>query len=111
MTTITNLVVALMIVTQGEAPVKGCALVTDDVAHGIWWDKIETLYRKTAETNFVYSATIHTPLRYPCDVRGCRGHHDYTAAELFGCPVVKFYTATKVSPLCPAHAKKEDGAK
>lgn len=106
MTTITNLVVALMIVTQGEAPVKSCARITDDAAHGIWWDKIETLWRKTTETNFVYSATIHTPLRYPCDVRGCSGHHDYTAAELFGCPVVEFFTATKIRS-CPAHAKKE----
>ena len=58
MTVITNLVVALMIVTSGEEPVQARELLKSDgflQSYG----KQETLYRKTTKTNFVYSADVN----------------------------------------------------
>lgn len=96
MTTITNLVVALMIVTSGEEPVKAMPIQTscDDVwmvqSHG----QIETLYRKTCKTNFVYSANIAADsIRVPCKIDWCMEEHRFTSEELFGKHVqsISFY--------------------
>ena len=87
MTTITNLVVALMIVTSGEEPVKAMPIQTscDDVWMVQSYGQTETLYRKTCTTNFVYSTDINVDLiRTSCNLDWCMNEHRFTAEELFG---------------------------
>lgn len=87
MTTITNLVVALMIVTSGEEPVE--AMPIQKTIENEWivqsFGTSETLYRKTCKTNFVYSTDINVDLiRTSCNLDWCMNEHRFTAEELFG---------------------------
>ena len=118
MTVITNMVVALMIVTQGEEPVKALPLdwdvsniqlctmkepmrvPTPSVATG----SIETLYRKTCKTNFVYSANIDVgKIHGPCKKFGCDRIKQYTIEELFKCPIRGIYFETPIEQYCEKH--------
>ena len=122
MSVITNIVVALMIVTQGEEAVKaipyteppkisdGGIMLCNDLQSYLnkcAWGDPETLYRKTCETNFVYSTTVPVKfLRVECPVLGCSGFHQYTVDELFGCPIRHFYVETPVESYCDKHRYK-----
>lgn len=104
MTVITNIVVALMIVTQSEEPVKaipyteppkisdGGIMLCNDLQSYLnkcAWGDPETLYRKTCKTNFVYSTTIQTGRIGPvkCRHRPCGLFHAYQPCDLFGCDI------------------------
>lgn len=90
MTTITNLVVALMIVTSCEEPVKAREIhqSNDEVWFVQTYGDVETLYRKTSKTNFVYSTDIDLGLiKAPCARKGCKNVRRLTAEELFGKPI------------------------
>ena len=101
MSVITNIVVALMIVTQGEEPVKaipyteppkisdGGIMLCNDLQSYLnkcAWGDPETLYRKTCKTNFVYSTTIRTGRigTVKCRHRPCGLFHAYQPCDLFG---------------------------
>ncbi len=125
MTVITNIVVALMIVTQGEEPVRAypeievkrpespyCVPVGNHVSDSIFnsivlvrpSDNVETLYRKTCKTNFVYSADVNiSPVKGSCEMPGCDGVHQYTIDELFKCPIRGIYFETSIRYLCEKH--------
>lgn len=119
MTVITNMVVALMIVTQGEEPVKaipyteppkisdGSIMYCNDLQSYLnkcAWGDPETLYRKTCKTNFVYSADVNiSPVKGPCEMPGCDGVHQYTIDELFKCPIRGIYFETSIRQLCEKH--------
>ena len=94
MTTITNLVVALMIVTSGEEKVKA-RVVNDSPPENEWivsvCGPVETLYRKTCTTNFIYSADIHIErLSAWCHAPECNKRKQFTAEDVFGCDVETF---------------------
>lgn len=117
MTVITNMVVALMIVTQGEEPVKaipysdpptlgqmmlcsGESYYLNRMAFG----NVETLYRKTCKTNFVYSTTIQTGRigTVKCRHRPCDLFHAYQPCDLFGSDIE--YIGFRVDDwYCPRH--------
>ena len=116
MTVITNIVVALMIVTQGEEPVQArpvewqwgsymlCSS-TNTFAYPYPTDgAIETLYRKTCKTNFVYSTTIQTGRigTVKCRHRPCGLFHAYQPCDLFGRDIE--YIGFRVDDwYCPRH--------
>lgn len=114
MTTITNLVVALMIVTSGEEEVKArVATEQDNTSESAWVmsvvGPVETLYRKTCKTNFVYSAGIP----FECIRAWCK-HEPYcnkvkyfTIEELFGRRVELFGVEWDGPILCKDHEKGE----
>lgn len=119
MTVITNIVVALMIVTQGEEPVKaipyteppkisdGGIMLCNDLQSYLnkcAWGDPETLYRKTCKTNFVYSTTIRTERigTVKCRHRPCGLFHAYQPCDLFGCDIE--YIGFRVDDwYCPGH--------
>ena len=125
MTVITNMVVALMIVTQGEEPVRAypeievkrpesqyCLPVGNHVSDSIFnsivlvrpSDNVETLYRKTCKTNFVYSTTIQTGRigTVKCRHRPCGLFHAYQPCDLFGRDIE--YIGFRVDDwYCPRH--------
>ena len=109
MTVITNLVVALMIVTSGEEPVQ--AKVVQHGDDGVWcWQNYgdtETLYRKTTKTNFVYSADVNLyGFRVPCTFKPyCNGFHYFTIDELFGKSISSIYFNYDEPIYCKEHAK------
>ena len=125
MTVITNMVVALMIVTQGEEPVRAypeievglpdpryCAPVGNHVSDSIFnsivmvrpSDNVETLYRKTCKTNFVFSANVDVErIKEPCEKSGCDGIKQYTIDELFKCPIRGIYFETPIEQYCEKH--------
>lgn len=127
MTVITNMVVALMIVTQGEEPVRAypeievkrpelqyCVPVGNHVSDSIFnsivlvrpSDNVETLYRKTCKTNFVYSTTIpHRAMRCQCHYDGCSEMHTCTIDELFGRTVRAFAIEHDDPAYCERHKK------
>ena len=87
MTTITNLVVALMIVTSGYDPVKASEVhqSNDDPWCVQTFGTVETLYRKTCKTNFVYSTGIDIDkIKAPCVLERCKNVHRFTIDEIFG---------------------------
>ena len=119
MTVITNIVVALMIVTQGEEPVKaipyteppkisdGGIMLCNDLQSYLnkcAWGDPETLYRKTCKTNFVYSTTIQTGRigTVKCRHRPCGLFHAYQPCDLFGRDIE--YIGFRVDDwYCPRH--------
>ena len=105
MTTITNLVVALMIVTSGEEPVK--AMPIQKTIENEWtvqtFGTSETLYRKTCKTNFVYSAKINTPICVMCPAPLCQSERKFTIEDLFGCQVQSFWVHCDANPYCEKH--------
>lgn len=106
MTAITNMVVALMIVTQSDEPVRACPV--DTRLDGVWMCSVqlpeETLYRKTCKTNFVYSADVNiSSVKGSCEKLGCDGVHQYTIDELFKCPIRGIYFETSIRQLCEKH--------
>ena len=119
MTVMTNLVVALMIVTQGEEPVKaipytepptiqdGGEMLCNDLQNYLnkcAWGDPETLYRKTCKTNFVYSTTIQTGRigTVKCRHRPCGLFHAYQPCDLFGRDIE--YIGFRVDDwYCPRH--------
>ena len=119
MTVITNMVVALMIVTQGEEPVKaipyteppkisaGGIMLCNDLQSYLnkcAWGDPETLYRKTCKTNFVYSTTIQTGRigTVECRHRPCGLFHAYQPSDLFGRDIE--YIGFRVDDwYCPRH--------
>lgn len=127
MSIVTNIVVALMIVTHGEEPVKaipyteppkisdgGIMLCNDwqSYLNKSAWGDPETLYRKTCRTNFVYSAKVMTPISSYCQSPGCDKLHYYTANELFMCPIAGIYFETEIPSYCEDHMPhKKEGTK
>lgn len=127
MTVITNMVVALMIVTQGEEPVRAypeievkrpesqyCLPVGNHVSDSIFnsivlvrpSDNVETLYRKTCKTNFVYSTTIPIrALRCQCNEFGCSEMHNCTFEELLGRRISALYIEHDTPAYCERHKK------
>ena len=125
MTVITNMVVALMIVTQGEEPVQAypqieikrpaqydVMLVSNPIFETLYRDCVvvgpsdrpETLYRKTCKTNFVYSANIDVgKIHGPCKSIGCDGRKQFTIDELFKCPIRGIYFETPIGLYCDKH--------
>jgi len=119
MSVITNIVVALMIVTQGEEPVKaipyteppkisdGGIMLCNDLQSYLnkcAWGDPETLYRKTCKTNFVYSTTIQTGRigTVKCRHRPCGLFHAYQPCDLFGRDIE--YIGFRVDDwYCPRH--------
>ena len=88
MTVITNLVVALMIVSSGEEPVQAMPVI--DAGQDNGWSMnviggMETLYRKTTKTNFVYSAGIKTEfLKAGCTDPCCNNSIQFSPQDMFG---------------------------
>ena len=112
MTTITNLVVALMIVTSGEEKVK--ARVIDETPlppESVFVNvggPVETLYRKTCKTNYVYSADI--PVEYVsafCNAPYCNNRKSFTIDEIFGRRVMTFGVLWDDPIFCKEHEKAE----
>lgn len=116
MTAITNMVVALMIVTQAEEPVKAlpldwtvsnmqlCTMVEPMQVPTVATGSIETLYRKTFKTNFVYSCDVdQSRLKVPCDCLGCNDYHNFTIDELFGSPLMGVYFSFPDKVYCKKH--------
>ena len=111
MTTITNLVVALMIVTSGEEKVKARVIdETPQPPESVWVvnvsGPVETLYRKTCTTNFIYSADINVELLSAyCHVLGCNKRKQFTVKDIFGCPVESFFVRWDGPIFCKEHEK------
>ena len=115
MTVITNMVVALMIVTQGEEAIRAVPvkeLVCDPPISYLANERVvadglpETLYRKTCKTNFVYSTTIpHRAFRCQCHYVGCSEMHTCTIDELFGRTVRAFAIEHDDPAYCERHKK------
>ena len=111
MTTITNLVVALMIVTSGEEKVKARVIdETPQPPESVWVvnvsGPVETLYRKTCKTNYVYSADIHIErLSAWCHVLGCDKKKQFTAEDVFGKEVKTFGVLWNDEIFCKEHEK------
>ena len=109
MTVMTNLVVALMIVTNGMESVKA-RVVNDSPPENEWivnvCGPVETLYRKTCTTNFVYSADINVELLSAyCHVLGCNKRKQFTVKDIFGCPVESFFVRWDKPIFCKEHDK------
>lgn len=115
MTAITNVVVALMIVSGGEEPVMAvpCAKHESGYPMIMAWDEPETLYRKTSKTNWVYATNIQVELlKGVCNERGCFGTTFVEPADLIGSKVHSVYFDVKKPLKCELHAdgkKKERG--
>ena len=113
MTVITNLVVALMIVTSGEEPVKAREIhePSSQSPDSIWVMRevggpVETLYRKTCKTNYVYSADIHIErLSAWCNVLGCDKRKQFTAGDVFGKELKMFGVLWNDEIFCKEHEK------
>ena len=122
MTVITNIVVALMIVTQSEEPVKAIPLrdpipiIAPEImlTHAVEQQYIknlpsgdpETLYRKVCKTNFVYSTTIPIrALRCQCEEFGCGGMHNCTFDELLGRRIRSISIEHDSQAYCEKHKK------
>ena len=112
MTVITNLVVALMIVTSGDEPVKARAIHEPSRSPDSVWvvsevgGPVETLYRKTCKTNYVYSADIHIErLSAWCHVLGCDKKKQFTAEDVFGKEVKTFGVLWNDEIFCKEHEK------
>ena len=125
MTVITNMVVALMIVTQGEEAVRAypeievkrpesqyCVPVGNHVSDSIFnsivlvrpSDNVETLYRKTCKTNFVFSANVDVEhIKGSCKKLECYGIKQYTIDEFFKCPIRGIYFETPIEQYCEKH--------
>jgi len=109
MTVMTNLVVALMIVTNGMESVKA-RVVNDSPPENEWivsvCGPVETLYRKTCTTNFIYSADINVELLSAyCHVLGCNKRKQFTVKDIFGCPVESFFVRWDKPIFCKEHEK------
>ena len=114
MTTITNLVVALMIVTSGEEEVKARVATEQDNTSEYAWvmsvvGPVETLYRKTCKTNFVYSAEVPVEsIRAWCQHDPyCNKIKHFKIEEIFGRRVMKFGIEWDGPILCKDHEKVE----
>ena len=125
MSVVTNLVVALMIVTSGEEPVRAMPIECQ------WGDillccstnefsypyptvgGIETLYRKTCKTNFVYGTTIdaHRISEF-CAEWPCNATHTFKPHDLAGAKVEQiFFNIGDKHWRCPKHSKAKGGGK
>ena len=113
MTVMTNLVVALMIVTNGMESVK--ARVVSDLPPENEWvvsvcGPVETLYRKACTTNYIYSADINVELLSAyCHVLGCNKRKQFTVKDIFGCPVESFFVRWDGPIFCKEHEKGKVG--
>jgi len=113
MTVITNLVVALMIVTNGMESVKA-RVVNDSLPENEWiaivCGPVETLYRKTCTTNFIYSADINIErLSAWCHAPECNKRKQFTAEDVFGCDVETFGVRWNKPIFCKEHEKGKVG--
>jgi hypothetical protein len=111
MTVITNLVVALMIVTNGMESVKA-RVVDDSPPENEWIVKVcgpvETLYRKTCKTNYVYSADIPVEcVSAFCHAPCCNNRKRFTIDELFGRRVMTFSVLWDDPIFCKKHEEAE----
>jgi len=112
MTVITNLVVALMIVTNGMESVKA-RVVNDSPPENEWivnvCGPIETLYRKTCTTNFIYSAEVPVEsIRAWCQHDPyCNKIKHFKIEEIFGRRVMNFGIEWDGPILCKDHEKVE----
>lgn len=109
MTVTTNLVVALMIVTNGMESVKA-RVVNDSPPENVWvvsaYGPVETLYRKTCTTNFIYSADIHIErLSAWCQAPECDKRKQFTAEDVFGHYVEAFGVRWDKQIFCKEHEK------
>lgn len=117
MTTITNIVVALMIVSGGEEPVMAMPCTGHESGYLtiMSWGEPETLYRKTSKTNWVYATDIQAELlKGVCDERWCFGATAVKPADLVGSKVISIYFDVKKPLVCKEHAdgkNKEGGAR
>lgn len=114
MTTITNLVVALMIVTTGEEQVQ--AVPVQEIPHegGVYQSYSfvkETLWRKVNQTNFVFSAMINTPIQDVCHAPHCCAEISCDINDLFGRPVVWFGVYAGENAYCEKHKYTKDDKK
>ena len=100
---ITNLVVALMIVSTNYVPVRALPLdapcrVTRN-ADGTFTDRSEIMFRRQAVTNFVYSTSIKPISRAPFggNPDWIPGHDSeyFMPWDLFGCEIKSIYFFTK----------------
>lgn len=106
MTTITNLVVALMIVTTGEEQVL--AVPVQEISHegGVYQSysfEKETLWRKVNQTNFVFSAMINTPIPGVCHAPHCWAEISCDIDDLFGRPIAWFGVYAGENAYCEKH--------
>lgn len=111
MTTITNLVVALMIVTTGEEQVR--AVPVREIPHdcGVYeafTGERETLWRKVNQTNFVFSTMIDTPIRGVCHAPDCRAEISCDIDDLFGRPITWFGVHAGENGYCEKHKDTKD---
>ena len=111
MTVMTNLVVALMIVTNGMESVKA-RVVNDSPPENEWivnvCGPVETLYRKTCTTNFVYSADVPVEcIRAFCQEPCCGNRKMFTIDELFGRRVMTFGVLWDGPIFCKKHEEAE----
>ena len=105
--TITNVVVALMIVSGGEEPVLAVPCARHESRYPMLtaWEEPETLYRKTCKTNWVYATSIQVErLQGVCDERGCFGTTFMEPADLIGSKVHSVYFDVKKPLKCSQHA-------
>lgn len=114
MTTITNMVVALMIVTTGEEQVL--AMPVTEIPHegGSYLSytfERETLWRKVNQTNFVFSAMINTPIRGVCHAPDCWAEISCDIDDLFGRPIAWFGVHAGENAYCEKHKDTKDDAK
>lgn len=114
MTTITNLVVALMIVTTGEEQVR--AVPVREIPHegGVYETysfERETLWRKVNQTNFVFSAMIHTPIQSVCHAPDCWAVISCDVDDLFGRPIAWFGVHAGENAYCEKHKDTKDDGK
>ena len=113
MTVTTNLVVALMIVTNGEEAVRARVInESPQPPESVWVvnvsGPVETLYRKTCTTNYVYSADVHIErLSAWCHVPGCDKRKQFTAEDAFGHDVQRFGIRWDEPIYCKEHEKVE----
>ena len=111
MTTITNLVVALMIVTTGEEQVR--AVPVREIPHegGVYETysfERETLWRKVNQTNFVFSAMINTPIPGVCHAPNCWAEISCDIDALFGRPIAWFGVHAGANAYCEKHKDTMD---
>lgn len=114
MTTITNLVVALMIVTTGEEQVL--AVPVQEIPHegGVYQSysfEKETLWRKVNQTNFVFSAMINTPIQGVCHASHCWTEISCDIDDLFGRPIAWFGVHAGENVYCEKHKDTTDDRK
>lgn len=114
MTTITNLVVALMIVTSGDEEVMARVVTDHPQTPESQWvlglvGPTEKLYRKTCKTNFVYSAEVPVEsIRAWCQHDPyCNKIKHFKIEEIFGRRVMKFGIEWDGPILCKDHEKVE----